>query len=782
MSGQASNMTFSDSAIQRAVIERVFDERKKYLIIALTGKIGAGSSYVSSFIQKASNGEEIPCSSSECNNYSSDEERADNILLRYFECNRIPFHVIRVRDVITSFIVENDAWTRLAVRQQNIKKAESDIMRLLHGKRDRLLSNIVLQPGGGSAFIDGKKVSRNEAATLNSSVRRMLAGWDKKRSPKLLTEYNRDLKKSNLERRKEIEVRNYILYILPLLSDSIREYLAEKYTVLFQEFGNDLRFYGTLKTDKGARAKSAVYEDNKDRLYAIAERINRMIKHIRAGAGDNARTAIVIDSMKNKYESNYLRDRYSAYYLFAVSRDETIRIRHLLQDQKKGLSQDEIDIIDLNERPEAAAGRFISFVNALKDVGVKDMKLASGAGQADTFSKEFEKYLAALCQRSSNTFYYTYCIPFRSNPTDAKQKMLEDLQKDHVAAAIRSIVFESGEQVSSRFREQGISPALCNYYLSVLADPLRAFLYKTKLYPFFLQDVEYCIQNADVFLTNNEDDSGPKRRLKLNVIRYISLMMHPGLVPPTPVERCMQLAYTAKVNSGCISRQTGAVVTDSEYNIISLGWNDVPYGQTPCVYRSFAALQKQGDLGAFSDYEWQSDSPFYIKLRQYRFPDSDILHGLPSSFCFKTLNEKVTGEKNPMSARAMHGEEKALLQGRTPKIKGGCLFTTSSPCEMCAKNAKEHQISKIYYIEPYPGISQRHVCNSGDPNNRAQYILFEGAIGRAYTQLYTPILPYKDELSLRGFPCRCDTLSKPDARTGRRRNRNRNRRTGGNCL
>lgn len=365
---------------------------------------------------------------------------------------------------------------------------------------------------------------------------------------------------------------------------------------------------------------------------------------------------------------------------------------------------------------------------------------------------------------------------------DAKQKMLEDLQKDHVAAAIRSIVFESGEQVSSRFREQGISPALCNYYLSVLADPLRAFLYKTKLYPFFLQDVEYCIQNADVFLTNNEDDSGPKRRLKLNVIRYISLMMHPGLVPPTPVERCMQLAYTAKVNSGCISRQTGAVVTDSEYNIISLGWNDVPYGQTPCVYRSFAALQKQGDLGAFSDYEWQSDSPFYIKLRQYCFPDPDILHGLPSSFCFKTLNEKVTGEKNPMSARAMHGEEKALLQGRTPKIKGGCLFTTSSPCEMCAKNAKEHQISKIYYIEPYPGISQRHVCNSGDPNNRAQYILFEGAIGRAYTQLYTPILPYKDELSLRGFPCRCDTLSKPDARTGRRRNRNRNRRTGGNCL
>mgnify|MGYP002764362834 CR=1 FL=1 len=759
MSGQASNLTFSDSAIQRAVIERVFDERKKYLIIALTGKIGAGSSYVSSFIQKASNGEEIPCSSSECNNYSSDEERADNILLRYFECNRIPFHVIRVRDVITSFIVENDAWARLAIRQQNIKKAESDIMRLLHGKLKRLLYNIVLQPGGGDAFIDGKKVGRNEAETLNSSVRRMLSGWDKKRSPKLLTEYNRYLKKSNLEIGKEIEIRNYILYILPLLSDSIREYLAEKYTVLFQEFGNDLRFYGTLKTDKGARAKSAVYEDNKDRLYAIAERINRMIKHIRAGAGDNARTAIVIDSMKNKYESNYLRDRYSAYYLFAVSRDETIRIHHLLQDQKKGLSQDEIEKIDLNERPDAVAGRFVRFADILKNIDWKEVRSEINANLSEEFdTQEFGNYLSSLCSNSCEEFYRMYCKPFKSQTcmTDEKQKMLRILGNSNVISAIRNIVFEADEQMASRFREQGISSAFCDYYLNVLADPLRTFLYKTKLYPFFLQDVEYCIQNADVFLTNNEPDSGPKHQLKMNVIRYISLMMHPGLVPPTPVERCMQLAYTAKVNSGCISRQTGAVVTDSEYNIISLGWNDVPYGQTPCVYRNLLDLQRQNDKRAFSDYEWESNSPFQNNLQKYDFSMAASLNGLPASFCFKTLNEKVTGEKNPMSARAMHGEEKALLQGRTPKIKGGCLFTTSSPCEMCAKNAKEHQISKIYYIEPYPGISQRHVCNSGDSTNRAQYILFEGAIGRAYTQLYTPILPYKDELSLRGFPHKCE--------------------------
>jgi len=33
----------------------------------------------------------------------------------------------------------------------------------------------------------------------------------------------------------------------------------------------------------------------------------------------------------------------------------------------------------------------------------------------------------------------------------------------------------------------------------------------------------------------------------------------------------MQLAYTAKYNSGCISRQVGAAVTDESYSIKAIG-------------------------------------------------------------------------------------------------------------------------------------------------------------------------------------------------------------------
>ena len=64
--------------------------------------------------------------------------------------------------------------------------------------------------------------------------------------------------------------------------------------------------------------------------------------------------------------------------------------------------------------------------------------------------------------------------------------------------------------------------------------------------------------------------------------------------------------------------------------------------------------------------------------------------------------------------------------------------------------ACEYGIKNIYYIEKYAGISQEHVGASGSIENRPKFILFEGAIGNAYMKMYTPIMPLKDELMLRG--------------------------------
>ena len=457
--------------------------------------------------------------------------------------------------------------------------------------------------------------------------------------------------------------------------------------------------------------------------------------------------AVIIDSIKNIYESNYLKDRYTAYYLISVNRDEQLR-RKGLQKKKISYSQEQLDFIDLNERPKDAQKKLKIF----SKIFLRIMKESKNI-EENSF---FFTYINAVANGEEEKLYF---ILLASENWNKHQQEIKNIFGEARSKAWRGY----NSEINSEFKNAGISQTFHNYYCSILSEPLRVFLYISKLYPFYIQDVEMCIQNADIFLANNEL-SDEKPYLCQNIVRYLSLMMHPGLVPPTPVERCMQIAYTAKVNSGCISRQVGAVVTDSEYQILSLGWNDVPCGQTSCALRNIIDVSRGIDKNAYSEYEIGKDSSFKHFLEKYRFEKDMVevrLRGLPACFCFKDINEELTGEKNPMEARSMHGEEKALLLCDQERVKGGYLFTTSSPCLMCSKNAKEHHISKIYYIEPYPGISQSHVCNSGTLDNRAQYVLFEGAIGRAYTQLYTPVMSYKDELEIRGMPK--SFLSKADS-------------------
>lgn len=259
--------------------------------------------------------------------------------------------------------------------------------------------------------------------------------------------------------------------------------------------------------------------------------------------------------------------------------------------------------------------------------------------------------------------------------------------------------------------------------------------------------VNRCIEIADIHI-NNPQDNGSYSELKKQLVKYLSLIMHPGLVPPSKSERCMQVAHDARLNSGCISRQVGAAVANTDYSIMALGWNTTPEGQTPCSLRDARDLVKHSDELAFSDYE-KKDEKFRQRIFEIYKPISSNDLGNPICFCFKDVHNSLKGDKNQVHTRALHAEENAFLQiskRGVEKIKGGILFTTASPCELCSKKAYQLGISKIYYIDPYPGIAESQILKSG--TNRPNLIIFTGAIGRAYQQIYQPILPYKDKMDL----------------------------------
>lgn len=268
---------------------------------------------------------------------------------------------------------------------------------------------------------------------------------------------------------------------------------------------------------------------------------------------------------------------------------------------------------------------------------------------------------------------------------------------------------------------------------------------------FYHQNIANCFEMSDIHLVNEEEKNGKKFFLTWQLVKYITLMMHPGLITPSAIERCMQLAYNVKYNSGCLSRQVGAVVTGPDYAVKSVGWNEVPKGQLSCSLRSINEYCKGNMEECYSEFEYE-DAKFQETMNHINGTIEKIdMHGRKFPYCFKDIYNGYKNERNQVYTRALHAEENAFLQISRyggQGVRGGFLFCTASPCELCAKKAYQLGIENIYYIDPYPGISEKHILSFGKNDINPKMNLFHGAIGEAYIRLYKRLLAYKDELEL----------------------------------
>jgi dCMP deaminase len=277
---------------------------------------------------------------------------------------------------------------------------------------------------------------------------------------------------------------------------------------------------------------------------------------------------------------------------------------------------------------------------------------------------------------------------------------------------------------------------------------------------FVSQNIKACIQKSDIHIANNGMYGNSNyHELYGQIIKYISLIQHPGLITPSLDEKMMQVAHTAKLNSACLSRQVGASITNQYGSLKAIGWNSVADGQTPCLLRSKDELLKGTISNSFSLYEKgkkfnEAITEFYPKIK------NEDLIGRNQSFCFSEIHNKqimkeknqntkdCKCDKNQVHTRSLHAEENAFLQISKyggEGIKDGTLYSTASPCELCSKKAYQLGIKRIVYIDPYPGTAQEQILLSGLYPPKVK--LFKGAIGSAYNKLYEPIISYKDELS-----------------------------------
>ena len=313
------------------------------------------------------------------------------------------------------------------------------------------------------------------------------------------------------------------------------------------------------------------------------------------------------------------------------------------------------------------------------------------------------------------------------------------------------------------------------YLITDKVDKLSAEEVKPKEFEsgvFSAPNVEQVIADAEIHINNNIEDQGTDNKsdvcafstMSEQWMKYSSLILHPGLITPSAEERCMSVAYTSKFNSSCISRQVGAVITNSSHSIRTIGWNDVAYGQIPCGLRDLREIAEDGDKCSnydccYSLFE-KGNNPknrydndgFTDKVKKdYRdVIKGKMVNGLPLPYCFKDLHNRYKGEKNQVFTRSLHAEENAMLQmvkyGGEP-LMNGIIYVTASPCELCSKKLYQIGVRKIVYIDPYPGIARDQIIHAGF--KRPALKMFEGAYGSTYFKLYQPFMSYKDELDIR---------------------------------
>lgn len=335
---------------------------------------------------------------------------------------------------------------------------------------------------------------------------------------------------------------------------------------------------------------------------------------------------------------------------------------------------------------------------------------------------------------------------------------------------------EADAYLKKKIRNMGFDQELIKSHFDKL-KLIDEIHYQTKDFKkgeFASPDVENCIQKADYYIYINkikyseldEYDSKTYRylNLEIQILKFLALVEKPGVVTPSAIERSMQLAFSSKYNSGCISRQVGAVITDANYSVKSIGWNEVPQGQTPCSLRSLKELMSGEKPNVYSDFERTGgdylEKSFKDKIHEtlietYKEEKNffNNLKGHNCPYCFKEFHNSFEGKENQVHTRSLHAEENAMLQiskfGGQPLL-GGILFTTASPCELCSKKAFQLGITKIFYIDPYPGIAKQQILKAGNNKlSNPNLFMFQGAVGRGYFKLYESYMSIKDETYIR---------------------------------
>jgi deoxycytidylate deaminase len=247
---------------------------------------------------------------------------------------------------------------------------------------------------------------------------------------------------------------------------------------------------------------------------------------------------------------------------------------------------------------------------------------------------------------------------------------------------------------------------------------------------------------SDFFL-RIEDNSQPLVDPKIH--RFLNLIFSQEIVTPTPNETAMYLASSAAGNSACLSRQVGACITDSEGEVLSVGWNDVPkvnggVYQTDVLNPSADKRCMNKGVGiCFNDREKKEISELLLS----QIIENGLIDQSKSEELLRVIEKSRIKELIEFS-RAVHAEMLAIISGSQKsgsRMVGGKLFCTTYPCHNCARHIIAAGIKEIYYIEPYRKslalkLHDDAITESESEKELVRILMYDGVSPRRYLDFF----------------------------------------------
>jgi deoxycytidylate deaminase len=251
-----------------------------------------------------------------------------------------------------------------------------------------------------------------------------------------------------------------------------------------------------------------------------------------------------------------------------------------------------------------------------------------------------------------------------------------------------------------------------------------------------------------------------KGNLEDKARRFATLVFSYPYETPTQAEMHMFEASAIALRSADLSRQIGAVIADSQGDLVTRGCNEVPMPGGGAYWPSQKGFDKR-DFKTGRDYNAVKKIDIIEEFLLFLKDEAGLIPSVKDVDVEKIVQSLILGEhKNRFKdirvgnliefGRVVHAEMHAICDAarRGLAIGGGTIYTTTFPYHMCTRHIIAAGLARVIYIEPYPKSLARELYEDevdiddedqerppGSPNP-VQYEPFEGVAPRFFRSVF----------------------------------------------